>query len=900
MSDMSYVVICATARLANGLRWVHAAEQVAAGKSQWQPLPALTISQWLEQCVERALLQGYLDLAQLPRKVLTANQEQVLWEQVIEQALPDASAALFDLSGMAASAMEAHRLMSEWSLTVPGTDYAEEVTAFLAWRHSFQRQCAQAGWQTGSQYLDWQISQIQQGKLQLPDCVYVAGVDRVSPQLQRLFDAIQARGVSFTSWAHLNVGNAAATKQGFADSDAECRAVVGWALAQRQQNPQARLGIVVPELERLRPRLAALLDAALHPVALSGHFAEMPRDYDFSLGISLAKQPLIATALQLLRIGAGRRELSQQDISGMLLQPFWASGFAEADGRAQLDAAMRADLPTRMSLERLVRFVQKHVARGLLLQNTSQALDTLFDTLLELPARQLPSGWSREFTRLLEIVGWPGDRPISSHEYQARKKFEETLLALGEFDALLGNISFAQAVQRLQRVTAEQVFQPETEGDPHLFIMGMLETVAKPMDAIWVMGMNDHLWPPPARPNPLLPAGLQRAAGLPGADGSVQATFAQTIHERLLRSAGQLIFSYAHKDGDRELRPSPLLQAVPDAADMPPFAFSLSEQLAQPASRELLDDHLAPAITPEERVRGGTGLLKAQAICPAWAYYRYRLGAKRMDAPIDGLDAMGRGTLLHAALQQFWQGHDSTYLHALTDTALQDAIEAAVESGFRLFEQTLEEPLPPNFVSLEKQRLRILLESWLSYEKAREPFTVVACEQKTPVEIASIKINLMIDRIDRLEKGGLVVIDYKTGTTITQRSWADARITEPQLPLYASIALADEEVAAVCFAQVRADTQKFIGVAANADAVPEVKALAEAAKVFPPEIFADWPALLSVWRARITEVAAELARGEAGVVFQDEADLRDCDVKPILRLPERKLQMEHLRSGEVK
>jgi exodeoxyribonuclease-5 len=714
-----------------------------------------------------------------------------------------------------------------------------------------------------------------------------------------LFDAIQASGVELAPWTHLNGISATATKQGFADCDAECRAVVGWAFTQLQQNPQARLGIVVPELERLRPRLAAFFDAALHPVALSSRFAEMPRDYDFSLGISLAKQPLIATALQLLRIATGRRELSQQDISDMLLQPFWASGFAEADGRAQLDAAMRADLPTRISLERLVRFVQKHAARGLLLQHTSQALDALFDTLRELPARQLPSGWSREFTRLLDLVGWPGDRPVSSHEYQARKKFEETLLALGEFDALLGNVSFAQALQRLQRLTVEQVFQPETEGDPHLFIMGMLETVAKPMDAIWVMGMNDHLWPPPARPNPLLPAALQRTAQLPGADGSVQAAFAQTVHERLLSSGGQLIFSYAHKDGDRELRPSPLVQAIPDAIDVPSFAFSLAEQLAQPAGRELLDDHLAPAITPEERVRGGTGLLKAQAICPAWAYYRYRLGAKRMDEPIDGLDAMARGTLLHAVLQRFWHGHDSAYLHALTDSALQDAIGVAVEAGFQLFEQALEEPLPPKFVLLEKQRLRTLLGVWLSYEQAREPFKVVACEQQTPVEIAGIKINLMIDRIDRLEEGGLVVIDYKTGAAITQRSWADARITEPQLPLYASIALAGEEIAAVCFAQVRADTQKFIGVAARADALPEVKTLAEVAKVFPPETFADWPTLLNVWKTRITQIAEELARGEAGVVFQDEADLRDCDVKPILRLPERKLQLEHLRSGEA-
>jgi exodeoxyribonuclease-5 len=41
-----------------------------------------------------------------------------------------------------------------------------------------------------------------------------------------------------------------------------------------------------------------------------------------------------------------------------------------------------------------------------------------------------------------------------------------------------------------------------------------------------------------------------------------------------------------------------------------------------------LHDAKAPAVGEGERVRGGTGLLKAQALCPAWAFYQYRLGAR--------------------------------------------------------------------------------------------------------------------------------------------------------------------------------------------------------------------------------------------------------------------------------
>ncbi|MDV7395613.1 hypothetical protein RZS08_29765, partial [Arthrospira platensis SPKY1] len=68
----------------------------------------------------------------------------------------------------------------------------------------------------------------------------------------------------------------------------------------------------------------------------------------------------------------------------------------------------------------------------------------------------------------------------------------------------------------------------------------------------------------------------------------------------------------------------------------------------------LMDDHRAPPVNAGDTVRGGTALLKAQAICPAWAYFRYRLGAGRLDEAAEGMDPRQRGTLLHTALEHLW------------------------------------------------------------------------------------------------------------------------------------------------------------------------------------------------------------------------------------------------------
>ena len=98
------------------------------------------------------------------------------------------------------------------------------------------------------------------------------------------------------------------------------------------------------------------------------------------------------------------------------------------------------------------------------------------------------------------------------------------------------------------------------------------------------------------------------------------------------------------------------------------FANTLPEQVhAKPW--DWVEDHQAPAVEEGGHVSGGTGLLKAQAVCPAWAFYQYRLHAKALKEPVDGLDAMDRGNLVHQVLEGFWAGRDSEYLKTLSGYA---------------------------------------------------------------------------------------------------------------------------------------------------------------------------------------------------------------------------------------
>ncbi|NCA27608.1 MAG: hypothetical protein EBU69_06070, partial [Methylophilaceae bacterium] len=333
----------------------------------------------------------------------------------------------------------------------------------------------------------------------------------------------------------------------------------------------------------LRSQLSAMLDDALHAQTVRPGLVEAQRCYDFSLGVSLNTQPIIADALNLLHLAWQRGNVLQQDIAHLLHSPYWSEGLLEADARALLDARMRRDLSLSFKVSRLQNYVLK-VTTGdgaMRLPSTIKALQDLLEFAQTQEAKQPPSAWAVIIQKALKYADWPGQRSLSSHEYQAKKSFDSVLAQLSSLDDLLGNISATQAISQLSKLCQAKIFQPESKQIPRLQVMGMLEASASPLDAIWVMGMNDHVWPPVARPNALIPASLQRANFTPNASSEVQDAFAQAIHQRLIKSARHVIFSSANQEGDRQLRPSPLMQAVPLVKVDDLLAETLAEQLAK-------------------------------------------------------------------------------------------------------------------------------------------------------------------------------------------------------------------------------------------------------------------------------------------------------------------------------
>lgn len=896
------LILTPSARLARSLQLQHAQKNAALGYASWRTLNVKTLAQWLDEIITTALLTGEVDVLAAPEKCLTAIEERLLWQEVIAKHLrTQAFSELFDLSGLADVCVEANRYAVAWRLPLHQAQHlSSETKFFLEWQQLFQARCRALNVLENVRYFDWQIDRLDKNICDLPRNIYFAGFDQTAPQEARLREVLQHKNCQVETLA---IGQDIAneiSKVAFAEQHDELRSAVAWAKHALDQNPHAKLAIVVPQLAELRNRLADLLDDVLDPTSVRPSRGEAARIYNFSLGLPLAEQPLIKIALQLLALFSQHR-ITQTELSAALLSPNWSADQTEADDRARLEAAMREYLALNTSWSSVMRFMQKQSA-VLQIEKLVQHCEAALTFMQTQPRKQSPSAWAACFASLLQHLQWPGERKETSHAYQARLAWEKVLQQFAQLDFLGQSYTAISATALLRKICAEHVFQPETEGESSIQLMGMLEALSAPVDALWVMGMNDTIWPPPARPNPLLPAQMQRAAKVSNADSQVQTEFALTIHQRLLKSAKKIIFSYSLNEGEKVLRASPLMQDIPQCSGEVFVAPTLAETLVEQSNEalEFLIDAVAPAVAEGEHVRGGTGLLRAQAICPAWAFYQFRLGAKKLRTPQNGLDAAQRGQLVHLGLEQFWRQaqHYRHFadLHRMTESELALAVAVATKNAMEIFTEQQKENLSEALLQLEATRLESLLSGWLQFERERaENFTMHACEAEKKVNIHGIEVTLKIDRVHRLENGGLVLVDYKTGQLPAMKSWGEGRITEPQLPIYALYFAGDDEhVAGIQFGKVKMADYDFSGLL-------EAQFIEEIEKRKPDWIreFSDWTALKQHWKQAIEHIVKEIQSGEAAVLFKHVNDLTYCDVLPLLRVPERQLQFERqLKSGE--
>src|ERR1700682_3636984 len=318
-------LITSSTRLARALAQDYHADQRHLGRSVWSAPAILPWPAFLRRCWRERLLYGHAGPT-----LLAPDQELAVWEQVIAES-PE-GLGLLRVPETAARAMEAWALAQAWELPVDARfEASDDSTAFLGWAREFQRRCERNRWLEEARLASVLTDLFERGELPPPAAPQLAGFDELTPQQRRFVAALPGSAMAAAP-AFESTPDCVRLR----DTAGELRRAAKWARAILERDPEARIGVVVPNLESLRNAADRIFRESLHPGAV---FEDFTRAYHLSIGRPLAGYPLVAIAFLLLDLAAG--EINVTDAGMLLRSPFVAGANGERARRSEMDAKLR-------------------------------------------------------------------------------------------------------------------------------------------------------------------------------------------------------------------------------------------------------------------------------------------------------------------------------------------------------------------------------------------------------------------------------------------------------------------------------------------------------------------------------------------------------------------------------
>ncbi len=892
-------LVTGNSRLARVLAAQYNQWRIQRGDRQWPSPSILPWDAWLGSLWEAAGLQGVKGTA---RAVPGSQQLISLWESVLRD--DPRALQLLRPESLASRLRDTRRLAVDWHLDLQHPcwfgDGNENHTAFHQWNRAFEAICRQNQWIAPEDRTALLSLAVRNRELSAGANIGLLGFDEFNPAQLELLGALTEAGSSVTALSITPAASGARLWKSKNGKD-ELQTMARWIRYWFEKEPDSQIAVVVPGLQARRHELEYHLAEILTPGERNGSAAP----WNISMGLPLAQVPMIESAFAALRLLDNRVDI--QDIGRLLRSPWIKGSAAERNSRALLEKFLRDNYPRQLKLTE-VRYrageMRKHDRSHQELPPdqwtarvwSSPLLVTVINTLIhferENRGSRAPSAWAETIDGLLSRLGWPLDGETGmaagasehSENWQAFQAWQEALRELASLDATVPILGRQAAIGRLRQICRERIFQPRTPA-ARIQVLGLYEVSGLRFDHLWVLGLHNDNWPGPAQPNPFIPGLLQQKAQLPQSSPQRELEVARAITGRLLETAADSVFSYPGQIDGESVLPSPLLknraEPVGQVEGWSGNSWQTTVHRAEPPVTEPLQ---LPGPLVFGTARGGSSILKHQALCPFRAFAINRLGADGLESPADGITPRLHGSLMHQVLESFWKetlNHEALLL--LDEEQLAERIRTHVDTVIN-GERSLSDR--PEFKAVEGHRLARLAAACLALEKAREPFEVTGFEKEILHEMDGQTIRLVIDRIDRLPDGEEVIIDYKTGK-VDPKKWFGDRPDDPQLPLY-SIS-AETVPAAVTFAVIRDEECLYRGVVTREGIFPGLPQKRGLHAETIIEAGRNMSVTIAEWRQTLHRLMAEFLSGAAAIDPKDGRKTCEnsfCELQPLCRISE--------------
>lgn len=795
------------------------------------------------------------------------------WEKVLEEQ----QLSTLNLTKLARVLADAHSLQEDWAIVVDDAEETPEYTEYKNIKRHYLQRLKQRGAIDGPLRDQWLLERLQKNTVLEPSRVFVKhivllGFRELSPTQKALLTGCQTLGATlYTLDVDSRIAENLEVFSAHSRSE-ELEAAVDWAKAKLAAHPEGRFAIIDPllqtEISTVRRHLhERIQEAGLKPDLL----------YNVAIGRPLSDWSIVRSSLAWLSLFIKlekNNQIATQDLGESLLFAQEALLSAWADPFNTLDLKLREGNKISYSKSKVQQFFYE------ISDEFTELTQKAFAIFSE-PKNLRFSHWLRKFKAFFELFNFPGLKKLSSVQYQVCNAFDQALKNATALSPVLDPMPSTEAFHLLERLCRQQIFQPQRAATARLDVLGMLEAEGAKWDAVWILSMQDDVLPTVPKPNPLIPKIALQRVGAPRSDHQREFLWAEGMLKSLLETAPEINISWHAFSGEMPTKASPLLahyvpQELWSSLDGYVSSDSVTDKAVAVEIESLRDDY-GPAV--DGLLSGGSRLIDLQAINPQWAFAVYRLHMREFyPYPRYELDRMQRGSFIHAALELFWaEVREQSVLQAMTDTELKakivEVVDACASSELLFDSQAL--------LALEKEFARNQLFHFLTLEQQRElGFRVEEVEKSAVIPLSQIQLRVKVDRIDYLENGSFLYLDYKTGNLPKyKKNWYRERPIDLQLPLYAAYGEHPiSEIGGVGFAGLKPGKMGFAGIGSVNWSTAGRSSGVEEKQAF------EFHQQLSEWKGKLHALANEIANGYAANHYEDKNDMTYCEVLPFLRL----------------
>ena len=876
------LILTPNSRLKNKLIEAYNQHQQHVGGHHWLSPRVYSLSQWIAEQFQQLLDGAHISQ---PRAELDDFCERQLWLNIVET--DSSGAELINPLKLATDAQSAYKTLLRWNLN-PCELHQGEALSLEKWSREFEGLLDTLNLTTQENIQHSLCLALDERTIKKEQKVTLVGFDDIPPLTQTLLNKLSDRLTPLDPLSE-KVSEPKCVAAAHNSSEEEITAAARWALEKLSNNPDAVIGIISPELGQIRQKVERIFVDVFEPHYALPETSRYTLPFNFSAGMPLGSTALVRDTLSLLQLNFHQNPVELFD--NLLMSPFWS--IPQSLG-LELSRLLATGIRETIKTSQLRQLIHSQTlpnpdASQPLVESWTE-LDTQFqdiESMRRQAGRSMSAPeWISLFERQLRKLGWPGVRRLDSNEFQQMNQWYELLERFALLDQLGKPLSLREALDNISQLASGVHFQPQTPESP-IQVLGILEGAGLQFTDCWVMGLSQQNWPPAPEPNALIPLNLQREHGMPHADAARELDYAERLTAGYQRCADNIVFSYPLTAEGTALHKSSLLESI-EECETGQATTALSEwasyQGALTSPLEWVSTGVAPAVNESElsRLRGGSQIFKNQAISPFAAFALHRLRAVNHQQPAAGFTAIQRGEILHDALSDIWKSLKTHDQLITTDRQqLSQKVTDCVTEQVRKFTRREPEVFGETYTQLEIARQSQLIEAWLETETQRQPFTVAANEESVKINFAGLPLNLRLDRMDRLESGELVLIDYKTGTP-NPKSWGSDRPEEPQLPLYCLCY--NQDIDAILFAQVNAKEIAYKGLG---QLTQSLNGVIDCVKAGALDLPADWSDIQDHWRNCLEQLAQEFLQGDCSLEFKSPATKRFYqDLAPIMRWQE--------------